>query len=410
VKAWWARGLAAAAALALLAACRGDPPTPHGGTGTPGSAASALVPHLPPSPDPLAELRAIDERIPRLREQPREVGTLVATLLERAAIHGELDDYQEALARSAKWIEDAPQDQAAWRAHVQVLARVHRFAEARTALEHVKRLANDPSEWQELAASLDEATGHLERSQPVRDELARLAPSTIHLVERAGGLAAAGKLDEALAIMPGAAAALHDNAPELMSWLLFQWGRLYEQKGEPAAARDFYAAAQDRLPTLEETAHLAQAMAASGDLGGAKALVDAALVEHRHPELLGLAVQLGHGELAAEAADAWERYLIAFPEAFADHAARFYVGPGANPSRALELARKNLANRDTREARALVVEAALAAGDPNEACAAAAPLATGGGRAERFSAWRALSACGRKAEADRLARELGITH
>jgi tetratricopeptide (TPR) repeat protein len=401
----------AAVVFALLAACRGDQPASRAEVVRHGNGAvAALVPTLPPSPDPVAEVRAIDERILRLREQPREVGTLVATLLERATIRGELEDYQEVLARSARWVEDAPRDQAAWRAHVQVLARVHRFAEARTALEQVKKLANDPSEWQELSASLDEATGQLERSQPVRDELARIAPSTMHLVQRAGGLAAAGELDDALAIMPGAAAALHDNAPELMSWLLFQWGRLYEQKGEPAAARDFYAAARDRLPTLEITAHLAQSMVASGDATAASAVVDAALVDQRHPELLGLAVQLGHGELAAEAAEAWERYLLALPEAFADHAARFYLGAGNNAPRALELARKNLANRDTHEARALVVEAALAAGDASTACAAAAPLGRGGTRAQRFAAWRALSACGRKDDADRLAHELGITH
>ena len=417
------------ALVALLAACHGHQPARHDDAGPTGSASpvSELVPRLPPSPDPREEIEGIDLRVQRLRGEPRQTGTFLAILLERASIHGDLADYQEAVARSAKWVEDAPADPAAWRARVQVLTRVHQFEKAREALEKWKKLARDPSEWQDAAATLDEATGHLDRSQPVRDESARIYPSTTNLVLRAGGLGVAGKLDEALALMPKAAAALHDNAPELMTWIYFQWGRLYEQKGELASAREFFAAARERLPTLEATAHLVQTMAATGEEAEARKVVEEALAQdrNRNPELLGLAAQLGHPELAGEAREAWERYVAALPEAFADHAARFYLAAGARvtdtrapgaspagayPARALELAEKNLANRDTREARALVVEAALAAGDSKTACATAEPLiAPGGLRSERFAAWKALSACGRKDEADRLARELGIT-
>jgi tetratricopeptide (TPR) repeat protein len=397
--------------VALVTACHGGHAR-HDDAGPAGSASpvSELVPRLPPSPDPREEIEGIDVRVGRLRSQPREVGVFLATLLERASIRGDLEDYQEAIARSAKWVEEAPGDAAAWRARVQVLTRVHQFAGARAALEKWKKLARDPSEWQDTAATLDEATGHLERSQPVRDEIAKTYPSTINLVLRAGGLGVAGRLDEALALMPKAAAALHDNSPELLTWIYFQWGRLYELKGEMASAREFFAAARQRLPTLEATTHLAQATAASGDEPGARKVVDEALAKNRNPELLGLAAQLGHPELVAEARTAWERYVAALPEAFADHAARFYLAAGKDPTRALELAKKNLANRDTHEARALVVEAALAAGDGKTACEAAEPLiASGGLRSERFAAWKALSACGRKDEADRLARELGIT-
>jgi len=399
--------------IALLAACRGhgkrDEVSPQGSASSGSAPMAVLVPKLPPSPDPLLEVQGIDVQISRTRDDPRAVGHFLAVLLERTQLRGDLEDYQEALARSARWVSDEPGDAEAWAMRVQVLVRVHQFAAARQALEHRKKLARDPSEWQELAASIDEATGQLDRSQRVRDELVSIEASTGHLVQRANGLALAGKLDDALALMPKAAAALHDNAPELIAWIYFQWGRLYEQKGELAAARDFYAAARERLPTLESTTHLAQTMAATGDRDGARKLVEAELAQHRHPELLALAVELGQHELAGEASDAWERYVAALPEAFADHAARFYIAAGHDAPRALELARANLANRDTREARALVVEAALAAGDAKTACAVATPLAAPTAlRSERFAAWKALSACGRKEEADQLARDLGI--
>lgn len=422
---------ALAAAVALLAACHGggarhhQAPPPARGSGS-ASAKASLVPDLPPSPDPRQELDGLDERIKRTAGDPREDGLEIALLLERASIAGDLADYQEALARSEAWVKRAPADVHAWHARVQTLSRVHRFADARATLEKLKPLVKDPTVWQELEATIDEATGHFERSQPLRDQFAKVYPNTVHFVMQAYGLGSQGRIDEALAIMPKAVASLHDNSPELFAWVLFQWGRLYELKGEPAAARDFYEAARARLPTLEATVHLAQAMIATGDTAGAKALVEAALAEHRQPDLLGLAVQLGHPELAAEAKAAWEKYVAALPLAFSDHAARFYLvpGPDHDPARALQLAKLNLANRDTREARALVVEAALAAKDVKAACTAAEPLVDPasqgqpgslhpgpvGLRSERFTAWKALSACGRKAEADRLARELGITH
>jgi hypothetical protein len=148
-------------------------------------------------------------------------------------------------------------------------------------------------------------------------------------------------------------------------------------------------------------------MMATGDTAGAKALVEGELAHDRHPALLALAVQLGHPELEAEARREWDRYVEALPEAFCDHAARFYLT--VDPAKALVLARANLANRDTPEARSLVAEAALAAGDAKAACDAADPLVSEQApRSQKFVAWRALSKCGRTAEAQRLAHDLGI--
>jgi len=102
-----------------------------------------------------------------------------------------------------------------------------------------------------------------------------------------------------------------------------------------------------------------------------------------------------------------KRYVAALPRAFAEHAARFYLGPGRDPPRALALARLDLANRNTLEARALAVETAIAAHEPAAACELAPPLA-GGTPAQQFMAWRAFSGCKRTDEAAALAARLGI--
>jgi len=393
-------------AVALLAACRGDRARPHRDDAAPAS--RSLVPKLLPSEDPAAALARLDGEV-ALYQQRGELPAAIGALVDRAGIHGRVEDYQAALALSQKFLDTAtgPSQKDAWRLRTRVLTRVHRFTEARAALEHVKTGALNATEWRELEAAIDEASGQLDKSAPVREQVAKDWGSTTNLVSLAGSLAAQDKLDDALAVMPKAAAALHDNSPELLAYLLFQWGRIYELRGEPAAAREFYAAARTRLPTLEETTHLAQAMVATGDVAAAKKLVTDELAHDRHPELLALAAQLGHDDaLAAEARREWDRYVAALPEAFSDHAARFYLT--IDPQHALVLARANLANRDTREARALVVEAALAAKDPAAACEVVGALATSPLRTERFTAWRALSACGHSAEAEKLGNELGI--
>jgi len=385
------------AALLLCAACHRGASRHHDAGLAPASAVSA-VPKLPRSPDGVAEMKRLDAEI-KLAQIPE---TAMPLVLARAGLTGRVEDYQDALARSETWFKERPDNRDAIRTRIEVLTKVHRFADARALLP--KATMSD-----DLAVTLDEASGHLERSAPAREAAAKQFPNTTTLVEYAGSLAIQGDTDAALVQMQKGAAAIHDNSPELITWVLFQWGRVYELKGDFAQARDFFAEAHRRMPGyIEATAHLAQAMMQTGDNAGARKIVEAALTDQRHPELLGLAAQLGHPELLDEAKREWERYVAALPEAFSDHAARFYLT--VDPARALVLARVNLANRDTSEARALVAQAALAAGDPAAACEAALPLATAKApRAQRFIAWRAFSKCGRADDADRVARDLGIT-
>ncbi|MEJ7599331.1 MAG: hypothetical protein WKG01_15600 [Kofleriaceae bacterium] len=354
------------------------------------------MPKLPRSRDGRVEARELDGEIARGRT-PAE---LIAPLLARAALRGGVDDLIRALALSERWIADAPDDRGAWQARVAALSRVHRFAAAREALARVRTLAGDPADWQELAAVLDEATGEHVRVAGYRADQARLYPSPRTLTHHAANLALAGELDQAIAIVPRAAAIIRDNPASLVSWLLVQWGRLYSAKGEHAAARRFYAEAHARQPlSIEAVTLLAASIHATG--GDARSVLAAALADQpAHPELLALAGK------RAEATQAWELHVKLLPEAYADHAARFFLADGA-PARALTLARANAANRDTAEARALVLEAALAADQPAVACEIAPSLATGV-RGHQFLAWRAFGACGRTADAAALAARLGI--
>jgi tetratricopeptide (TPR) repeat protein len=383
------------AALLLAASCRGDHDE-HRAAPAP-IVASTIVPKLPRSPDGVAELRGVDQRIELHKADPQDE---LAYLGQRVAARGRLEDYQTMLAISAAWVAKAPTDSAAWLARAHALATVHDFAGARAALAHV---TGDSGE--DEAIALDEATGLRDKALAARAAAVKAWPNAVRTTQYLASLALAGKFAEARALIPKAAAAVRDNPPELYAWLYFQWGRVYEQQGDLADARAFYEASHARMPTIEATAHLIQAQLATGQPDAAKQLVAATLATDPHPSIVELAVQVGLAQVA-DAKAAWERYVTALPNAFADHAARFYLKVDAK--RALELARVNLANRDTPEARSLVVEAALAAGDPAAACAVVDPLFAAPQHADRFTAWRAVSRCGRGSDAARLASDLGI--
>jgi hypothetical protein len=397
-------------AAMLLAACRGGKaPSAHKDAGRDGPASVvSVIPKLPISRDGARALTELDNELEAMRDVPMR---LVPLLLARAQIRGDLRDYQDALDVTAALVRMQATEADAWKLRVQALLAVHDFAAAKLALATLASLHIDPSFLVDYQTTLAEASGDADTALALREKQASAAPNPSTLTAYAVTLAQAGKTDEAKALIPKAAAAVRDNPAQLLAWLLFQWGRVHELAGELAVARDFFAAAHARLPGyVDATAHLAQTQIATGDRAAATQVVDEALKAQRHPELLALAAELGHPELAAEAKAAWEAYVAALPLAFSDHAARFYLGVGHDPARALALAKVNQANRDTREARALVIEAALAGNDTRAACAVVDPLVSGGTRAERFMAWQALSRCGRTQDADQLATALGIAH
>lgn len=350
---------------------------------------TSLVPALPPVPRWQEERAAVDKQIALDGDTPRAG---VKWFLERAGVRGRLEDYTAAVALAQRWVADEPKNADAWKTYAEALSRVHRFADARAALAHLPAADAAP-----LGATIDEAMGDTDAAGAYRERLARDEPSVESLTLWAAHLAIAGKTDEALAIMPRAAALLRGPSAEGEGWLLFQWGRIYELAGRLAEARDFYAAAERSFPTVETIVHLAQATTATG--GDAHAIVSEALARDPSPDLYALA-----GD-PTTARREWERYLAALPLAFADHAARFYLG--VDPPRALALAEQNVANRPTREAQALVVEAALAAAQPERACTAAGMIIHGS-RNDQFLAWRAFTACGRTADAAALAQSLGL--
>lgn len=353
-------------------------------------------------------MKTLDASIESARTRPRD---LVPLLLERARIRSRLEDFQDALATTATFVETTPGDPLAWSLRVQALTITHQFAEARELLPRIA----DADTRADLALALGQASGSLALDDVIAQRAARATQhreaSTLTLY--AVTLAEAGRYDEAVALIPRAAAALRSNTAGYLAWLLFEWGRIHELRGALATARDCFAEAHRRLPAyVEATAHLIATLFQTGDRDGARALAASAAAADPHPELRALAYGHAATKDPAEAqaiARAWRRYTDALPLAFAAHAARALLALGTDPRGALALAEQDVANRPTAEAKELVLEAALAIhDDPQLACDRAAPFVTAGSQRQQFLAWQALSACGRSDDADALARRLRI--
>lgn len=327
----------------------------------------------------------IDGQEGLIRRRPGSMENLAALieLLEaRAQFSGSVNDYRRVAELGRRALLLAPRDPAARVAAASSLAALHQFPQALLELQGL----DEPSA-RSLRASILQAQGHL----PEALELRRAAVREYANTKALGALGAVEpELPVALQDFAAAEKAYRDTSPFPLAWLDFQRGLLFERHARFEEARAAYAAAVLRLPQYAQAqAHLAGMTAALGDRQGAAAILRP-LAGLDDPEYEGQLSTLTADPAEAERlrADASRRYqalLAEFPEAFADHAARFYLDH--QPARALELARLNLTVRKTREAVDLALSAAIAAKVSDCALAAqAAEVSDGGARLQALSA------------------------
>lgn len=294
---------------------------------------------------------------------------LVDRLLTRATFYGRLADRDEALALAAEARAGGHVDDVLL--HARVLQSLHRFAEAEDALEAAATLGADTAV---ARARLDVA-----RHARLPEALATLTrdrdrhPTYDRHVAVAAAQRALGHFDEAEAAFLAAADTLRDVSPFPLAWIDFQRGVMWaEHAGRADHAEPLYRAAVRRLPRyVVANVHLAELEPAADAVARLRRV--AAHTDDPEPHAV-LAERLRATD--AEAADAaahraragYERHLARHEAAFAHHAVEFFLAEGADPQRALHLARADAAARPSPTSRATLVEAALAAGEPATAC------------------------------------------
>jgi hypothetical protein len=297
---------------------------------------------------------------------------LIGLLMIRAQTLGHLADYDRALELAEQGGRERPEDPAALLTRARVREHLHMFTDALADLDAAAARRASETSTETVRAAIFAAIG---RDAEAAQLLARhnaAYPDLYSLGAEAIGAARAGDMARADALFSKARAAYRDVAPFPPAWVDFQQGRVWHDRGDLARARTFYEAAHARVPEYAAaTAHLAEIEATAGPDGRARAiaLLRPLVATSDDPEYVGDLSQLlaadGHdpaeaARLRAVAEQGYQRLLVRHHAAFLDHAARFWLGPGGDPTRAAGLAEENAALRPTAEARALLAAARAA--------------------------------------------------
>ena len=215
-------------------------------------------------------------------------------------------------------------------------------------------------------AALWQATGKYREALVLRERLAKDDPG-IHTLGALATLLA--EMNQWAAAEDYYAAALDADtgvSPLPCGQLLFEWGVSAMRRGNLQRAEEILAELDAILPAhVPGRGHRAEVALARGRLDVAAALISPLLDTSDDPEYRATYAEIlaarGEREAAASeaerAAAAYELLLARRPEAYADHAAAFFMGIGNRPQRAVDLATANWKLRDTPRSRRLLARA-----------------------------------------------------
>lgn len=353
-------------------------------------------------------------------------GELMLRVVPIFLMHGKtlgiLRDYDRALALAESAVKLLPKDPMAWATMAQVHSTLHRFPEALADLKRVEALGAKGTQLEMTRASIFQAVGRYKEARPIIEKLSAAMPRLDTIGALASLDADEGRLVDAERNFNAAVVSFKEVSPFPLVWLWMQQGLMWQKEGRAARARQLFAAANERLPEdVAVASHLAALEAVTGDRTQAIARLRPIVASSDDPEYVGQLSQLvrdsGNAEeadrLRAQAAARYEELLKRHPAAYAEHAARFWLGPGGDAKKAVPLAALNLTHRKTPDAYALVLESRFGAGEaPAATCklaeSALAPPATVTPRL-RVLASRAFTACGQKERAEAELRAVTAT-
>lgn len=301
---------------------------------------------------------------------------LVELLLVRAEILGTVRDYERAQQVAEETVKAAPEKAISYLTRARVRAALHLFDSATADLDEAARRGAHVSQTRGTRAAIFAAVGRYDEALALRREAREARPMISTLGGEAMVLAEMGRTEEAAKLFEEAPRSHRDTSPFPLAQLELQEGLMWERAGEGARARELFNAAVERLPAY---AHAVAHLAATEPHARAIELLRPVVDRSDNPEYAAQLAEVyrrrgetGEADALMERAKSrWDALMKVFPEAFADHAARFWLGAGGDRAKALDLAKRNAANRKTEAALDLLLSAALAAGSEESACEAA---------------------------------------
>jgi tetratricopeptide (TPR) repeat protein len=297
---------------------------------------------------------------------------MIELITLRGNILGHIADYEQAAELAEELIHDAPVDGQAYFARATTRATFHRFTGALDDLDLAERYGMQLSAVDGERAAVFQAVGRYDEALTIRRKAAECRAGFETLGALGSLYAEYGKITAAERSFVESRKCYRGVSPFPIALLDFQHGRLWMAKGDLHRARSWFDAARRRLPDYAPAqGHLAEVESALGDVENAIARLLPLTASSDDPDyvaqLARILSEVGRDEEACEwralAAVRYDDLVARHPDAFADHAAEFWLMTGTNAHQALLLARRNLELRPTPRAHELFDRAARACGD-----------------------------------------------
>jgi tetratricopeptide (TPR) repeat protein len=321
----------------------------------------------------LANLSTSIESLERSRVERATFENLMALsklLFLRGDLLGRIVDHDRAESVANEGIALSPDTGSTLYIRARLAGRFHRFEEAKALLDQALAAVHSKDEIDVEKAALLQATGHHKEALAVRERLAKDNPGIHTLGALASLLAEMDQWAKAEISYEAALDADESTSPIPCSQLLFEWGVSAMRRGDLDRAEAIFVKLDAILPQhVPGRGHRAEVALARGQLKVAAALITPLLEIADDPEYRAIYAEIlvaqGDAEAASEAERAAAGYdvlLARRPEAYADHAAAFFMGVGNRPQLAVDLAQANWKLRDTPRSRSLLARALRNAG------------------------------------------------
>jgi len=284
-------------------------------------------------------------------------------LFLRGDLLGRIVDHDRAELVAKKSIAFSPDIASTLYIRARLAERFHRFEEANALLDQALVAGHPQDEIDVERAALLQATGLYKEALVLRERLAKDNPTLQTLGALATLLAEMDQWTAAEISYEDALDADENTSPIPCSQLLFEWGVSAMRRGDLDRAEAVFIELDAILPQhVPGRGHRAEVALARGQLDVAVALITPLLAISDDPEYrathAAILAARGEAEAAARetkrAAAGYDVLLARRPEAYADHAAAFFMGAGNRPQLAVDLASANFKLRDTPRSRKLL--------------------------------------------------------
>lgn len=316
-----------------------------------------------------AQIEGQQSEVARGRSTVENEVALVELMALRGLILGRVADCEQASDISERLASGTSAGRMAFLVRARMRAAFHRFTDALDDLEAAERLSLHPETANAERAAIFQALGRYDEALAMREEAAARQPGFETLGALAGFWAAHGDTDAAERCYRECRARYRGVSPFPLALLDFQIGLMWMERGQFDKARTWFDTARRRVPAYAAAqGHLAEVEAEMGEVEAAAARLGPLAVSSDDPDYAAqLARILGDAGRAEEsgrwrqlAALRYDELVKRHPEAFADHAAEFWLIVGDDPNKALRLAQMNVEVRKTPRAYDLLSRAVSA--------------------------------------------------